>query len=482
MSAGPANNPSSALREQAPHPAPAAQTDSKTRGRAVRWERLSEAQKRVLATPAGFARGYLGIPLYPAQEAVLNDLAPLGARVSMRTCNESGKTQCVIAPFILWHASVFPRGLAVSTSGSWSQVTRQLAPRLRSFAAKFPAWTFNAETITSSSGPRWIGFSTNNPGRAEGYHGSAEAPLAALVDEAKTVSDEIIDMLEARCNPQRLGLFSSPGHAQGAFYRSQTLQGALWKRHRVTAAQCPHISPESIARRRALYPEGHLLVRSALDAEFMEVVEGALLSLACLDHCRSYPPAPSGDERHAFLDFAAGGDENVLAMRQGNQAWLADCWRDTDTRRALNRFVLGLNRLKAQTGLRPEEAEGDADGLGKPMIDSLREEGWPVLAFHGASPPLWESHCLNRASEVWDQRLGADQTRANHPARRSEPGGPADQPARRVRRPRPPADGKQGRAAQARGLLARPGRRAPGRDGAAALGRVGEPPEPGAGV
>lgn len=394
------------------HPAPAARTQSKTRARAIGWEKLTDRQKRVLATPAGFARLYLDLPLYPKQEAILNDLAPHGARVSVRTCNESGKTRCIIAPFVLWHASVFPRGLVISTSGSWPQVTNQLVPRLKSFAHKFPAWTFNAETIMVDGTPRWVGFSTNNPGRAEGYHGTPDQPLAALVDEAKTVADPIIDMLEARCNPQRLGLLSSPGFAEGAFYRSQSTQAKLWRCHHLTAAECPHISPDSIARRRTLYPGEHILVRSALDAEFMEVVEGALLSLAELEHCRSYPPPPAGGERHAFLDFAAGGDENVLAVRQGNRVWLQDCWREKDTMRALGRFLLGLNRLKSEWGLRAEEVEGDADGLGKPMIDVLAEAGWAIQPFHGGSAPLWEQHYLNRISEVWF--TGAEQIKRHH--------------------------------------------------------------------
>jgi hypothetical protein len=45
---------------------------------------------------------------------------------------------------------------------------------------------------------------------------------------------------------------------------------------------------------------------------------------------RERPPYPTAD-RSAFCDFAAGGDENVLAVRDGDYVRVVAAWRDPDT-------------------------------------------------------------------------------------------------------------------------------------------------------
>lgn len=83
--------------------------------------RLKPAQLETLATCAGFVRGVLGIQSYEWAERVFADLDKRGAAVAVKAANGSGKTQFVAAPAVLWHASVFPRSLAIVTSGCGSQ-------------------------------------------------------------------------------------------------------------------------------------------------------------------------------------------------------------------------------------------------------------------------------------------------------------------------------------------------------------------------
>lgn len=378
-----------------------------------KYEDLTERQRRVVATPAGFARLKLGLSLYPKQEAMLNAFLPLGARVSICTCNEFGKTTRLIAPLILWHMTVFPRtgdpGGCISTSGSWTQITNQLVPALKAHRHRFPGYSFLEDTIKAPNEmPQWVGFSTSNPGRAEGSHGNPATPLLSIVDEAKTVKDEIFTAVDDRCNPQRLGLFSSPGYAEGEFYRSHTKNQQLYRRFKATAQDCPHISPESVERRIAKWGLEHPLVRSMIFAEFMELVEGALVTLTQYDECAGNPPIFNhAAQLHAFLDFAAGGDENVIAVAQGNRVWIEKAWREPDTMKAAGEFAMRLNDLHRRLGLMPEHVEGDDQGLGKGVIDRLAEFGWPILRFNGQVPALTDKlHYADRNAEVW--WLGAE--------------------------------------------------------------------------
>jgi hypothetical protein len=258
--------------------------------------------------------------------------------------------------------------------------------------------------------PQLVAFSTDNPLAAEGFHGNKDRPLMVIEDEAKSVPDPVALALDERCNPQKIGYFSSPGAAEGHFYQSHTDPAwADWVRFKVPASMCPHITKESIERRIRKNGEESQIVRSAIDAEFMEFVEGGIFSLKDVELCWEHPPERNGTDRSAFLDFAAGIDENVIAFRRGNMVWIVDSWVDKDTDRATMRFLNGLNELKRVHGLRPEEVEGDDDGIGKLFINTLAANGWPIGRFHGNSAPVSGDMYANRITENWI--AGADKVR-----------------------------------------------------------------------
>jgi len=62
------------------------------------------------------------------------------------------------------------------------------------------------------------------------------------------------------------------------------------------------------------------------------------------------PPAFLPGLSSAFCDFAAGGDENVLAIKDGNGVLLAACWRETDTIQAVRQFIAEFKRFSLAPG------------------------------------------------------------------------------------------------------------------------------------
>lgn len=361
--------------------------------------------------PSAFARGVLGMELYRKQAAVLDAIAPNGSWVSFRSCNEGGKTKRVICAAVLWHLSLFPRGPVISTSGSFRQVRDQLIPALHSYATRFPRFRFLSSRIeTASPNCFYEGFSTNDAGKFEGFHAEGprddpDAPLLVIVDEAKTVKDPIFQAIE-RCKPTRVLIASSPGYAEGEFYRSHTTKAKFWRTFKQTAADCPHITPEEIARVRAKWGADHPLVKSMLDAEFMAYVMNAVVDLKALeDLLADPPPERRGDlrvagQRKAFCDFAWGGagDENVLALRDGNAVSLEACFRAGNLHEICGRFIHEWTRL----GLRAWEIEGDDAGGGKLVIDQFHAMGWPIgRANNGSAPRFDAEHYYNLGSEMW---------------------------------------------------------------------------------
>jgi hypothetical protein len=377
----------------------------------VRFSELSAEQKRVFSRPSEFGRRVLKIPLTNEQAAACDSFMPHRANVSVLCCNEAGKTTKILPTVILWHVCVFPRrgenGGVTATSGSWAQVEKQLMPALHAQSPKFPRWRFLDTEIQRDGSPNFMAYAVTNPGLAEGFHGSEETPLMMLFDEAKSVRDSIIEAGEKRCRPQRLGLLSSPGYSQGKFYASHTSEAKYWTRHKITYESCPWI--DRVEMRRVVEKAGggdyerglqDPLIRSAYFAEFMAFVKDALLALADIEECIAAPPQGRPGKRHAFCDFAGGGDENAIGIRIGNRVWLQDSWRDDNEMAAVGRFVKNFVLMRDKWGFRADEIEGDADGMGSPMVSRLHELGWEIIPFHGNSAPM-DPRYYNRIAELW---------------------------------------------------------------------------------
>ncbi|MBS0229446.1 MAG: hypothetical protein JSS23_12245 [Proteobacteria bacterium] len=364
-------------------------------------ERVSPSN--VLATPAGFASGILGLKLYPWQREELNALEVQGTKLSTVCCNEAGKTSYLAGPAILWVMALFPGSQVVVTSGSWRQVREQLFPSLKRFAPIFHGWTFHDTAITSPDGSRCVGFSTDDAGLFEGFHvgpGShRETPLLIIADEAKSIPEPIFEAID-RCRATWVWLMSSPGNAAGTFYKSQTEQRAAYRCRAVTVADCPHILQSAIDDIIQRYGPEHPFTRSSLYAEFTgEDGSGVVCTLAQVNMCIAEPPAHTTGDTSCWIDFAAGGDENVIALRRGNKITLERCWRETDTMRALGEFIMEFRRLR----LKAEQITGDEGGLGKPMLDRLREMGWEVNRFNSGARAQEPEAYFNRGAEIWDK-------------------------------------------------------------------------------
>lgn len=347
-----------------------------------------------LSTCAGFVRGCLQLAPYPWAESIFADLDRRGAAVAVKAANGSGKTTVIVAGAALWHAAVFPKSLTICTAGVFRQVKEQLFPSVRSHAHRFRGWSFLETEVEAHNGSRILGFSTDEPGKFEGWHSQN---LLVIVDEAKSVPDPIFQAVE-RCQPTRLLLLSSPGGCSGTFYQAFNERRKFFRQHTVTAAQCPHISPAWIQEQIEKYGEHHPLVRSMIFAEFMSMGEdGAVIPLAFVERLLTSPPEYRAGESSAFCDFAAGGDENVLAIREGNRVRIPAAWREKDTMRAVGRFI----QLFEEHGLKAEQISGDEGGLGGPMIDRLAESGWPINRVNNGAAARDLEHYHNLGAEIW---------------------------------------------------------------------------------
>jgi hypothetical protein len=218
-----------------------------------------------------------------------------------------------------------------------------------------------------------------------------------VVDEAKTVADPLFEAI-SRCQPTRLLIASSPGGSSGAFYRAFTKEAAMWQKHAVTAFDCPHITQTQIDEVIQRYGEKHPLTRSMIYGEFVDVgAESLVINLTQLQNCLTSPPDFKPGVRVAGVDFAAGGDCNVLCIKDGNKVLPMIAWRERDTMSAVGRFIVEFKKA----GLEPSNIYADASGLGMPMCDALAEAGWEVNRVNFGATAYDTDAYTNRSAEMW---------------------------------------------------------------------------------
>jgi hypothetical protein len=348
-----------------------------------------------LITPPAFAKIALGLRLYEWQERVLWDLNLAPVAVALRAANESGKTSVIGATAALFNAVAFPGSLTIATASVYRQISEQFFPTIHKHAAAFPGGVFNATDVTLANGSKIFGFATDEASKFEGWH---NPHLLIIADEAKGISDSIFEAIE-RCAPQRFLLMSSPGGCSGFFYEAFKSKRKFFRTHVVTAFMCPHIARERIDSQIVKYGREHPLIQSMIFGEFMTGdADGCAIPLAFVERLLANPPAfvDNGDVQ-AFTDFAAGGDENVLAVRRGNRVELVACWREPDTMKAVGRFI----QLFQEQKLEAHQIAGDAGGLGIPILDRLAENGWQIRRVNNGSPASKPEAYANVAAETW---------------------------------------------------------------------------------
>ena len=220
------------------------------------------------------------------------------------------------------------------------------------------------------------------------------------MDEAKSAEPWLEGTVEGRINPTILLLMSSHGFAEGWFYDSHTKRRADFTCVTQRAEDCQHLSTKyALDIRRKWGSSG--LADSILGHGFMKLVEDAVLDYKAIDHLINNPPQWGAGEVHAFCDFAwsTGGDESVLAVRNGNKVTLEACFREEGLHPVCDRFIKEFQRL-GLTG-RAHVISGDEGGGGQLIMDELDRRGWRLQRWNNGAAAKDDEHFQDSKAEVW---------------------------------------------------------------------------------
>jgi hypothetical protein len=194
-------------------------------------------------------------------------------QILMLCARQSGKS--TVAALLALHKALYhPPAL-----------TLMLAPALRQAQELFRAarrlYRALGETVSAIEEESTLRLELANGSRIVSLPGS-EATVRGYGDVAMLIIDEaarVPDELYAAVRPMlavsggRLALLSTPFGKRGFFWREWSEGGDDWARVRVTAEQCPRISPAFLAQERASI--GHWWFRQEYGCEFVDPLDSA---------------------------------------------------------------------------------------------------------------------------------------------------------------------------------------------------------------
>lgn len=372
---------------------------------------LTTAENKLMEAirvPSGYAAVRLGMKLHPTQAKVIDTLFDKPkTKVTFLCGNEVGKSSHVGAAAILYAMETLKCKVIV-TSASGIQLEGQIMPALKTHAHLYPNWEFQQRTIKINGEELFRGFSTNSDARAQGWHEQIGQKLLIIADEAAGIDMDIWQGI-TRCNATYLLIMGSPDSPEGFFYDACTNPNKMkvYQQFRLTKPECTRskgwwLYDKDIEDLIEIWGKEHPVVLSSVYGEFASNITDGIISLSELNRCLRNPAIPdTSGGRHVALDFSAGGDESVIAFRNGNSVSIIKAWRDKNTMAVASEMVNILEQLKRSHGLNAGEVSGDADGLGIGIIDRMKELGWNINRFHGGSPANNPNDYKNRIAECW---------------------------------------------------------------------------------
>ena len=334
-------------------------------------------------------------------------------KLALCAANGSGKDYFVIAPLVIWAALSQKRCLVLITSSSGTQLTAQTENHIATLAREFNEYACSVGLCPTGqkvfhvrqryircnlSGSEVRMFATDEAGRAEGYHPlEPGAKMLIIVNEAKTVSEEIFEAL-TRCTGFSHWLnVSTPGEPKGSFYDSFL----NWQctRH-VTTYDCPHLPEEQREEDRRKYGEHSPLYRSKHLALFTSYGGTCIIPLESVNGLLLEPPELSSSlPERIGIDLAAGGDENCMTRVKGLRLLEEFYFHETDTTRTADT----LERKLIEWGISRdcEQLSADDGGVGHAIIDMLVRRGWKIRRVLNQSPAWDKKKFGNRGAELW---------------------------------------------------------------------------------
>ena len=330
--------------------------------------------------------------------------------------NGSGKDQVVISAFAVWFCLSKVRSRCVITSSSYEQLKDQTYKYIKNICEEInvsygrKVFEIVEFLITcNDTGSEIKCFVTDDPGKAEGRHPFDEpgAEMAVIINEAKSITDEMFQAFSRFTGYNYWLEISSPGKNSGHFFKRCTrskytfpdklhIGEFYWRR--VTAFDCPHLLGKHIEHLKDEHGEQSLIYRSQVLAEFTSLDEAAFIPSTLFENYPANPPRTFGLPNRAGIDLSLGGDETVAYFFVNGKLHL----RTTKIRNEAILHNQIISWIK-EFNLTSSEVRIDDGGLGRPIVQRVQNAGYDVVPVRNEARSSNPNFFKNRGVENWNR-------------------------------------------------------------------------------
>lgn len=330
--------------------------------------------------------------------------------------NGSGKDQVVISAFAVWFCLSKIRSRCVITSSSYEQLKDQTYKYIKNICEEInvsygrKVFEIVEFLITcNDTGSEIKCFVTDDPGKAEGRHPFDEpgAEMAVIINEAKSITDEMFQAFSRFTGYNYWLEISSPGKNSGHFFKRCTrskytfpdklhIGEFYWRR--VTAFDCPHLLGKHIEHLKDEHGEQSLIYRSQVLAEFTSLDEAAFISSTLFENYPANPARTFGLPNRAGIDLSLGGDETVAYFFIHGKLHL----RTTKLRNEAILHNQIISWIK-EFNVTPSEVFIDDGGLGRPIVQRVQNAGYDVTPVRNEARSTNPNFFKNRGVENWNR-------------------------------------------------------------------------------
>ena len=329
--------------------------------------------------PVRWVRDVAGAEPWSKQAEILEAVRDC-RRVSVRSCNGSGKT-FIAAHVVLWWLASFEDSIVVTTAPTDHQVKDVLWREIRSAyrgCSDVLGGKLGVSTLNIADKHYAVGLSTDTPERFQGFH---EGHILFVVDEASGVREGIFEAVEASMTSAgaHVLLIGNPTMLSGTFYESFHRRSAQWRTIAISAFDTPNVlagdvivpklvAPKWINESRENWGEDNPIYQVRVLGEFPSQADDTLISLSHVDE--AIRRQPINDEKAVYeigVDVARfGTDRTVICVRRGPDLVDIQSFNGLDVMTVTDRVMETARRFP------PWRIRVDEVGVGGGVVDALR--------------------------------------------------------------------------------------------------------------
>lgn len=345
--------------------------------------------------PRGFAREVLDTELWDKQVELVEAIRD-NRNTTCRSGHKCGKTTA-LAVAALWFYASFDEARVLMTAVKAAQVDEAMWREVKRLYRRAKKNGYDLGGVlgekasyglrSSEDGRQIFGLTSRE---AEGNAGISGANVLILIDEASGVHDKFFEVLGTSLAGSggvvRKCYISNPTRTTGEFYRSHTVNKALFKCVHINSEDTPNArgtgtfpglaGPEWIAERKTEWGEDSHAYNVRVKGNFVHDRDGKIISLDLIALAQqAWDEAPEEGTLQIGVDPAGdgvAGDESAFAVRRGPKIVTVQAERGLSEDEIVER-VSGLVKTYRRPGEPAPRVAIDCEGgIGTRVFEKLR--------------------------------------------------------------------------------------------------------------